>query len=288
MTNSSHHQAQPGLGTARDLPIAGAIALFAALGAAVLAPATSAAAGVRLKLERAAPSTAFVNGTSKARFRYEIAGQRKRDLVISAVRRGDGRTFRRWRRDGVAPHQVHRIRWNGTVRGGSKPARSGRYVFRVKERGGRRLDRSNATGKSAIQLRRHRFPVPGRHRYGDGYGAGRGHKGQDIFAKCGRRLLAARAGRVQHVGRGPSAGHYVVIDGKRTGMDYVYMHMRRRIQVRKGQRVKTGQRIGRVGSSGNASGCHLHFELWSGPGWYQGGRAKRSVTKLMRRWDRFS
>ena len=49
--------------------------------------------------------------------------------------------------------------------------------------------------------------------------------------------------------------------------------------------MRTGQRIGRVGLSGNASDCHLHFELWSRPGWYDGGRAMRSVSRQLKHWD---
>ena len=132
----------------------------------------------------------------------------------------------------------------------------------------------------------HRFPVPSPHTYGDGYGAGRNHQGQDVFADCGKRVLAARKGRVQFKGRHSAAGNYLVVDGARTRVDYVYMHLRRQGMPGRGESVATGQRIGRVGQSGNATGCHLHFELWSQPGWYEGGHPKRSVRKHLRRWDR--
>jgi murein DD-endopeptidase MepM/ murein hydrolase activator NlpD len=66
------------------------------------------------------------------------------------------------------------------------------------------------------------------------------------------------------------------------------MHLRGKARVAGDDRVRTGQRIGEVGESGNASGCHLHFELWSSPGWYEGGHFLRSVTRQMKRWDRWS
>jgi murein DD-endopeptidase MepM/ murein hydrolase activator NlpD len=58
--------------------------------------------------------------------------------------------------------------------------------------------------------------------------------------------------------------------------------------LRKGARVRTGQLIGNVGQTGSASGCHLHFEIWSAPGWYEGGSPMPSVARLMRRWDTWS
>jgi murein DD-endopeptidase MepM/ murein hydrolase activator NlpD len=79
-----------------------------------------------------------------------------------------------------------------------------------------------------------------------------------------------------------------VIDGRRTRTDYVYMHLRGNGLVSQGARVGNGERIAKVGRSGNATGCHLHFEMWTKPGWYEGGHFMRSVTKHLRRWDRAS
>jgi murein DD-endopeptidase MepM/ murein hydrolase activator NlpD len=129
--------------------------------------------------------------------------------------------------------------------------------------------------------------VRGGHTYGDGFGAGRGHKGADVFADCGTTLVAARAGKVQYKAyQGSGAGYYVVIDGKGTNKDYVYMHLRGPANVGQGDNVKTGKVIGDVGDSGNATGCHLHFELWKGD-WFGGGSPMRSVMKHLKRWDRW-
>ncbi len=135
------------------------------------------------------------------------------------------------------------------------------------------------------------FPVAGLHDYG-GDGAlfgrprsGHSHQGQDIFARCGTPLLAARAGRVRYAGYQAAAGNYIVIDGASPDIDYAYMHLRNAALFRTGAAVVTGARIGDVGESGNARGCHLHFEMWSAPGWYAGGRPFDPLPQL-RAWDR--
>ena len=130
------------------------------------------------------------------------------------------------------------------------------------------------------------FPVRGKHSYGDGIGAGRGHEGQDILANCGKKVVAAESGRVRYVDyQASGAGHYVVVKGKGKSYDYVYMHMLKRLSVRKGERVKAGEQIGRVGSTGRSTACHLHFEMWKAPGWYQGGRLE-NPKPFLKRWDR--
>jgi murein DD-endopeptidase MepM/ murein hydrolase activator NlpD len=129
------------------------------------------------------------------------------------------------------------------------------------------------------------FPIIGKHTYGDGLGAGRGHQGQDLLAECGKRVVAAQPGRVQMRDSHASAGNYVVIDGEGQLEDLVYMHLQRRAEVGKGERVTAGQTIGRVGDTGNAAACHLHFEIWSNPGYYQGGKPI-DPEPYLRRWDR--
>ena len=105
----------------------------------------------------------------------------------------------------------------------------------------------------------------------------------------GTPLVAARGGRVQwRAYQASGAGYYLVIDGKKTGHDWMYAHLKRRSHLRQGQRVRTGQRIGVVGQTGDATACHLHIEEWSAPGWYQGGHFLKAITKHLRHWDRWS
>lgn len=67
------------------------------------------------------------------------------------------------------------------------------------------------------------------------------------------------------------------------GSDSVYMHLLRRGVVRPGERVRAGEMIAKVGSSGASSGPHLHFELWTHH-WFDGGKAYDPLPDL-RRWD---
>ncbi|MFF4894820.1 transglycosylase family protein [Streptomyces sp. NPDC001068] len=90
------------------------------------------------------------------------------------------------------------------------------------------------------------------------------HTGVDFLAPTGTTVKAVETGEVATAGWGGSYGYQVVIrhaDGRYTQ----YGHLSA-ISVRAGQHVSTGQRIGRSGSTGNATGPHLHFEVRTGPG----------------------
>jgi peptidoglycan hydrolase-like protein with peptidoglycan-binding domain len=96
----------------------------------------------------------------------------------------------------------------------------------------------------------------------DGFGprGNRFHTGLDFPAGLGARVHAAASGRVTQVGWDPAGyGNYVVIRNSRAAYTW-YAHLSR-VGVSVGQRVRRGQRIGRVGASGSATGPHLHFEL---------------------------
>lgn len=133
----------------------------------------------------------------------------------------------------------------------------------------------------------HVFPIRGRHDRGryetNDFGGGRGHRGQDMFAACGTPLVAALGGVVTYAASEGAAGNYLVITG-RDKRDYVYMHLAEAPRLRAGDRVADGQPIGHVGDSGNADGCHLHFELWTAPGWYSGGEPL-DTRRLLAAWD---
>ncbi|MCX5054197.1 MULTISPECIES: transglycosylase family protein [unclassified Streptomyces] len=90
------------------------------------------------------------------------------------------------------------------------------------------------------------------------------HTGVDFPVPTGTTVKAVAAGRVVSAGWGGSYGYQVVIrhsDGRYSQ----YAHLSA-ISVKAGQGVGSGQRIGRSGSTGNATGPHLHFEVRTGPG----------------------
>lgn len=137
------------------------------------------------------------------------------------------------------------------------------------------------------------FPVPDEHSFGGAqsrFGAGRGgrsHQGQDIGAACGSRMLSATAGIVKaREFQAGGAGYYLVVDGS-DGIDYVYMHLQKASWAVNGTSLYAGQQIGKVGDSGNASGCNLHFEMWESPGWYTGGVPVDPLPSLYH-WDSYS
>jgi murein DD-endopeptidase MepM/ murein hydrolase activator NlpD len=185
----------------------------------------------------------------------------------------------------AAPGQAAVVRWDGRD-ARDAPAPAGDYELRLL--GDAQTAATGGETVAAFAFGDHLFPIRGRHNLGytdtNDFGGSRDHKGQDMFAKCGTPLAAARGGRVKYAGYQAAAGNYVVIDGAGTGVDYVYMHMRSAPRVQTGQRVFTGQPLGEVGETGRASGCHLHFELWSAPGWYDGGQPFDPLPQL-RAWD---
>ena len=87
-----------------------------------------------------------------------------------------------------------------------------------------------------------------------------GHKGMDIASGKGNPVIAAASGTVVKSYLSSSYGNYIVISHG-GGLMTAYAHMTRRL-VSVGDTVAAGQQIGTVGSTGNSTGNHLHFEVY--------------------------
>jgi murein DD-endopeptidase MepM/ murein hydrolase activator NlpD len=260
------------------------------------APRTLVASGPQIEAQVASPR-AFFDSAVPPHLTYVLHGGAPAPVTIDVVDEADGTVVASWPAGTITPEVPQTASWDGMVDGHLPKA--GRYSFRVTAQ----LPSAQAVSSQAVEpvagseddpasfvFVRNVFPVRGPHYYGEGparFGGGREHQGQDVFATCGTPLVAARGGRVKFRGFQSAAGNYLIIDAAHTGVDYGYMHMRERALVKPGERVRTGQPIGYVGDTGDASACHLHMELWTAPGWYHGGSPFDPLPSL-RAWDRTS
>ena len=88
------------------------------------------------------------------------------------------------------------------------------------------------------------------------------HLGIDYAARSGRAIIASSSGKVVHRGWKGGYGRAVVIQHQ-NGFRTLYAHMSKFAKgIRKGSRVRQGQTIGYVGTSGRSTGPHLHFSLY--------------------------
>jgi murein DD-endopeptidase MepM/ murein hydrolase activator NlpD len=98
-----------------------------------------------------------------------------------------------------------------------------------------------------------------------------GHPAIDVAGEYGSPVVAAAGGRVIYAGWRSNGGGYQVWIDHGNGLYTTYNHLSG-VSVGAGQTVGAGQRIGSLGSSGWATGPHLHFEVWVGYPWSGGSR----------------
>ena len=244
------------------------------------------------------PRKSFFYGARAPRLRYEIGSdQPSNDLRIDVVDE-NGETIKSYFRNDIAPETPDSVRWDDMA-GDGRPANNGRYSFRIVPQAGGAVARPATSSASteplslSFELYGYAFPILGPHDYGGAAGrfgaarSGHTHEGQDVMAKCGTPLIAARGGTVQYNGYEAAAGNYIVIDGKGTGFDFAYMHLLEPSPLQTGTTVRTGEPIGVVGETGDATACHLHFEIWTAPGWYEGG-SPIDPLPFLEEWDSYS
>lgn len=85
------------------------------------------------------------------------------------------------------------------------------------------------------------------------------HGGMDISAKEGTRIAAAYNGTVKKVGKHDKAGNYILLKHE-GGLETFYCHCKE-VLVKEGTVIRAGETIATIGSTGNSTGPHLHFEI---------------------------
>ncbi|WP_343287471.1 peptidoglycan DD-metalloendopeptidase family protein [Gordonia sp. SID5947] len=129
---------------------------------------------------------------------------------------------------------------------------------------------SQESGDKTMPLREGNYQLESRF----GPRGGRQHQGQDLSAPLGTPIYAAVGGTVAKAGPADGFGNWIIIDFDGGRKSNVYGHMRGAdIKVAASDQVKAGQQIAAVGSEGESTGPHLHFELWEGGTRLGGGHA---------------
>jgi len=106
------------------------------------------------------------------------------------------------------------------------------------------------------------YKKPGKHWKATGY-----HTGVDFAVPTGTPVLAVADGKIERANWGKSYGNQVV--QKVDGGWVIYAHLNK-VRCKPGQVVKKGSIVGEVGSTGNSTGPHLHFEMRDNIRWSAG------------------
>lgn len=133
------------------------------------------------------------------------------------------------------------------------------------------------------------FPVQGPHGYGDLFSAprqGYRHQGVDITAAEGTPVVSPTAGTIRYVDYQASAAGEYIVERLADGRDVFYAHcVRHSTTVAPGQAVAAGTVLCQVGRTGDATGPHLHFELWPA-GWRDvKGTAPADPLAQLKAWE---
>ncbi|MCG8494089.1 MAG: peptidoglycan DD-metalloendopeptidase family protein [Sneathiellales bacterium] len=155
-----------------------------------------------------------------------------------------------------------RIQWASMTLSGTELS-----LYRYKTQDDSFTDYYTANGQS-VRKTLMRTPIDGA-RLTSGFGKRRHpilgytkmHKGTDFGARTGTPIMAAGNGTVERAGRNGAYGNYIRIRHNDT-YKTAYAHMKGFAKgIRPGKRVKQGQIIGYVGSTGRSTGPHLHYEV---------------------------
>lgn len=86
------------------------------------------------------------------------------------------------------------------------------------------------------------------------------HQSVDIAAEEGTAIVSVYDGTVEEVGSNEEEGYYIIIKNEK-GCTVKYSHLKDEPNVSKGDKVNTNEEVGKVGSTGNSTGPHVHIEL---------------------------
>jgi murein DD-endopeptidase MepM/ murein hydrolase activator NlpD len=233
-------------------------------------------------------NTALADGGAMT-LRYRIAAPATRVRVRAVVRTVKGEYVKTLE---LGVHRTNVLQKTAISASELTVSRAGTYKLRLTARDGKKRAAKRAKkipAWRAFTFTDHRFPLTGNFSFGsDGarFGAGRPghtHQGQDVVADSGTRIVAPYAGKITYVAYQDLAGYYVV-EHADDGRDYVFMHLQKgSAAVKEGDRVATGGAIGNVGATGDASGPHLHFEIWVDGPWQFGGHPVDPLP-LLKSW----
>ena len=99
-----------------------------------------------------------------------------------------------------------------------------------------------------------------------GFNGGR-HYGIDFGGRTGQAIRTPHGGTVVKAGWSPyGGGNQVEVYNKAMNKTFTFMHMLGDLAVKTGQQIQAGQQVGRMGSTGNSTGTHLHFQVNTGRG----------------------
>ena len=263
----------------------GPVRISGSIGTAVTAPQpVKIVAGLPATDDARGSKKLIAGGKREAHFGYHVTSSAAVGARVEAVSGTTGKVVRSWP---LVKSGEGSVNWDGFV--GNAPAKSGTYVLRLNDSASESA-KAKAGSDTRFDLVEGFFPIRGPHKLasssGQLFGGGRGHQGTDHFAACGTPLAAWTSGVVQFNAFQGAAGNYIVVH-RANGESYAYMHLQQRSPIKVGAKVFAGERLGHLGDTGDAQGCHLHIELWTAPGWYKGGHAYDSLP-LMKRLDKLN
>ena len=121
------------------------------------------------------------------------------------------------------------------------------------------------------------------------------HNGEDLWSSREPCYIEAMADGVVLKARKSTHptggfGYYVILQHKIAGQYYtsLYAHMRAgSLQVKPGQKVKAGDVLGKMGTTGHSTGKHLHWEIWRGKkhGWTSNGKGFEDPVEFMKKFN---